>query len=45
MGVKSNVIFGTGRAQMKKVGIDEIRKRSEKLPGVGRYETPPSFGV
>ena len=29
---------------MKKFGIDEIKKRSEKLPGVGRYEVSPSFG-
>jgi len=29
---------------MKKVGVDEIKKRAEKLPGVGKYESKPSFG-
>ena len=29
---------------MKKIGFEEIKKRSEKLPGVGKYEKDPSFG-
>jgi len=39
------VVFGSGRATSKKVGIEEIKKRSEKLPGVGKYEKDLSFGT